>query len=68
MQLCTALGSFEEFHVRAVERRMASGGFAMFVIAGASGKTGKVVAETLLSQGKKVRVVVRDGAKGSALR
>lgn len=40
----------------------------MFVIAGASGKTGKVVAETLLSQGKKVRVVVRDGAKVSALR
>jgi uncharacterized protein YbjT (DUF2867 family) len=40
----------------------------MFVIAGASGKTGKVVAETLLSRGKKVRVVVRDGAKVSGLR
>lgn len=40
----------------------------MFVIAGASGKTGKVVAETLLSQDKKVRVVVRDGEKVSALR
>jgi uncharacterized protein YbjT (DUF2867 family) len=42
--------------------------FAMYVIAGASGRTGKVVAETLLSQGKQVRVVVRDGAKASALR
>jgi len=40
----------------------------MFVIAGASGKSGKVVAETLLSQGKKVRALVRDGAKASALR
>jgi uncharacterized protein YbjT (DUF2867 family) len=38
----------------------------MFVIAGASGKTGKVVAETLLSQGKQVRVVVRDAAKAAA--
>ena len=31
---------------------------------GSFGKTGKVVAETLLSQNKKVRVVVRDVAKG----
>jgi uncharacterized protein YbjT (DUF2867 family) len=36
----------------------------MFVIAGASGNTGKVVAETLLGQGKKVRVLVRDAKKG----
>jgi uncharacterized protein YbjT (DUF2867 family) len=34
----------------------------MFVVAGASGNTGKIVAETLLGQGKKVRVLVR-GAK-----
>jgi uncharacterized protein YbjT (DUF2867 family) len=38
----------------------------MFVVLGASGKTGKVVAETLLSQKKNVRVVVRDAAKGQA--
>lgn len=36
----------------------------MFVVLGASGNTGRVVAETLLSQNKKVRVVVRDVAKG----
>ncbi len=37
-----------------------------FAIAGVSGNTGKVVADTLLSQGKKVRVLVRDAAKGQA--
>ena len=36
----------------------------MFVIAGVTGNTGGVVADTLLSQGKKVRVIVRDAAKG----
>ncbi len=36
----------------------------MFVIAGVSGHTGAVVADTLLAQGKKVRVIVRDAAKG----
>lgn len=36
----------------------------MFVIAGVSGNTGSVVADTLLSQGKKVRVIVRDAKKG----
>ncbi len=38
----------------------------MYVIAGVSGNTGKVVADTLLAQGKKVRVVVRDAQKGEA--
>jgi uncharacterized protein YbjT (DUF2867 family) len=38
----------------------------MFVVLGASGNTGKVVAETLLSQKKNVRVVVRDAAKRQA--
>ncbi len=38
----------------------------MFVVAGVSGHTGSVVAETLLSQRKPVRVVVRDAAKGEA--
>jgi NAD(P)H dehydrogenase (quinone) len=38
----------------------------MFGIVGASGNTGKVVAERLLAQGAKVRVVVRDAAKGEA--
>jgi uncharacterized protein YbjT (DUF2867 family) len=36
----------------------------MFVIAGVTGNTGGVVADTLLSQGKRVRVIVRDAAKG----
>lgn len=38
----------------------------MFVIAGVSGNTGSVVATTLLAQGKPVRVIVRDAAKGAA--
>lgn len=38
----------------------------MFVVLGASGNTGKVVAETLLSQEKNVRVVVHDASKGQA--
>jgi uncharacterized protein YbjT (DUF2867 family) len=38
----------------------------MFVVAGVSGNTGSVVANTLLSQGRAVRVLVRDAAKGAA--
>jgi uncharacterized protein YbjT (DUF2867 family) len=38
----------------------------MFVVLGASGNTGKVVAETLLRQKKKVRVVLHAAAKGKA--
>lgn len=37
----------------------------MFVVAGVSGNTGKVVADTLLAQNKAVRVIVRDAAKGA---
>lgn len=37
-----------------------------YVVAGVSGNTGKVAAEALLAKGKKVRVVVRDAAKGEA--
>src|SRR3954468_5695495 len=36
----------------------------MYVIAGVSGNTGSIVASTLLDQGKKVRVIVRDAKKG----
>src|SRR5438874_2043981 len=36
----------------------------MFVVTGATGHTGSVVAKTLLDQGKQVRVVVRDAKKG----
>ncbi|HET9931271.1 MAG TPA: NAD(P)H-binding protein, partial [Polyangiaceae bacterium] len=39
----------------------------MFVITGATGHTGSVAAETLLAQGHKVRVVVRDAAKAKGL-
>jgi uncharacterized protein YbjT (DUF2867 family) len=38
----------------------------MYVVAGVTGNTGKVVAETLLSQKKPVRVIVRDAAKGDS--
>jgi uncharacterized protein YbjT (DUF2867 family) len=37
----------------------------MYVVAGVSGNTGKVVAETLLAQKKPVRALVRDEAKGA---
>lgn len=36
----------------------------MFVIAGVTGNTGKAAAEALLARGQKVRVLVRDAAKG----
>ena len=38
----------------------------MYVIAGVSGNTGSIVANALLEQGKKVRVIVRDATKGEA--
>jgi uncharacterized protein YbjT (DUF2867 family) len=38
----------------------------MYAIAGVSGHTGSVAAETLLAQGKQIRVIVRDAAKGEA--
>jgi uncharacterized protein YbjT (DUF2867 family) len=38
----------------------------MFVVLGATGNTGKVVAETLLAQKKAVRVVLHDALKGEA--
>lgn len=37
-----------------------------FAVAGVSGNTGRVVAETLLAGGASVRVIVRDAAKGAA--
>ena len=37
----------------------------MYAIAGVSGNTGSVVANTLLAAGKPVRVIVRDAAKGA---
>ena len=37
-----------------------------FAVAGVTGNTGKVVANTLLDQGHQVRVIVRDAAKGEA--
>ncbi|MBI2569841.1 MAG: NmrA family NAD(P)-binding protein [Candidatus Schekmanbacteria bacterium] len=37
----------------------------MYVIAGVTGHVGSIVAEQLLAQGQKVRVVVRDEAKGA---
>ncbi len=40
----------------------------MYAIAGVTGHTGSVAADTLLAQGKPVRVLVRDAAKGDAWR
>lgn len=40
----------------------------MFVITGATGKTGSVAAKTLLAAGKKVRVVARDATKAADLK
>lgn len=40
----------------------------MFVVAGVTGHTGRVVAETLLAQSLPVRVIVRDAKKGEAWR
>ena len=40
----------------------------MFVVAGASGRTGSIVADTLLRAGKPVRVVLRDQATGGPWR
>jgi uncharacterized protein YbjT (DUF2867 family) len=38
----------------------------MYVVAGVTGNTGSIVAEQLLAQGKSVRVLVRDAAKGES--
>ncbi|MDB4972503.1 MAG: hypothetical protein JWN48_844 [Myxococcaceae bacterium] len=40
----------------------------MFVVAGSSGQTGSVVADTLLRRGERVRLIVRDAAKVEAFR
>ena len=40
----------------------------MYVVAGVTGHTGKVVADTLLAHGEKVRVIVRDAKQGKAWR
>ncbi len=40
----------------------------MFVITGATGRTGSVAAQSLLEAGERVRVVVRDAAKASGLK
>lgn len=40
----------------------------MYAIAGVTGHVGSVAADTLLAQGKQVRVIVRDAAKGAAWR
>ncbi len=40
----------------------------MFVVAGVTGNTGKIVAEMLLAQKRPVRVIVRDEKKAAAWR
>jgi uncharacterized protein YbjT (DUF2867 family) len=51
------------FAVRAQRPRRRT--IVMFVVAGVSGNTGSVVANTLLSERCKVRVLVRDASKGA---
>src|SRR5688572_2453742 len=41
---------------------------SMFIVTGATGHTGSIVAETLLAAGKKVRVVVRNAGKAERLK
>src|ERR1700721_2621235 len=45
------------------EDNRASGADGLYVISGASGNTGSIIGESLLSKGKKVRVVGRDAAR-----
>jgi uncharacterized protein YbjT (DUF2867 family) len=45
------------------EDNRASGADGLYVILGASGNTGSIIGESLLSKGKKVRVVGRDAAR-----
>jgi uncharacterized protein YbjT (DUF2867 family)/FixJ family two-component response regulator len=40
---------------------------AMFVVAGATGRTGRIVAETLLAENRSIRLIVRDPGKVAAL-
>src|SRR4051794_6683769 len=40
----------------------------MYVVAGVSGHTGRAAAESLLEQGRRVRVLVRERAKGEEWR
>jgi NAD(P)H dehydrogenase (quinone) len=48
-----------------VAARNAAEEVRMYVVAGVSGRTGSVVADTLLRAGRSVRVIVRDPAKGA---
>jgi uncharacterized protein YbjT (DUF2867 family) len=61
-------GSSRPAHPTAVVAKEAAKEVLMYVVAGVSGRTGSVVANTLLQAGKRVRVIVRDALKGAPWR
>jgi uncharacterized protein YbjT (DUF2867 family) len=52
-----------ETNVNSLKDKVAVSTDAMYVILGASGNTGSIIADSLLSKGKKVRVVGRDAGR-----
>src|ERR1700739_1962887 len=52
-----------ETNVNSLKDKIAVSTDAMYVILGASGNTGSIITDTLLSKGKKVRVVGRDASR-----
>jgi uncharacterized protein YbjT (DUF2867 family) len=50
-------------NVNSLKDKVAASTDAMYVILGASGNTGSIIADSLLSKGKKVRVVGRDAGR-----
>jgi hypothetical protein len=52
-----------ETNVNSLKDRVAVSTDAMYVILGASGNTGSIIADSLLSKGNKVRVVGRDAGR-----
>jgi uncharacterized protein YbjT (DUF2867 family) len=61
---CTALG----IDCESTAGRRARTLLVMYIVAGATGKTGAIVADALLGAGEKVRVLVRDAARGEKWR
>src|SRR5260370_28343680 len=67
MEQCKRTGSVNfkegETNVNRLKDKVTVSTDAMYVIVGASGNTGSIVADSLLSKGKKVRVVGRDAGR-----
>src|SRR5260370_39870578 len=67
MAQCKRTGSVNfkegETNVNSLKDKVTVSMDAMYVILGASGNTGSIIADSLLSKGKKVRVVGRDAGR-----